>query len=364
MSLKPILHTTLLAINILAVIALGLSVLGSVVSPVDFVWTIYFSLGLPAIFIANVLFVIIWASMRRWLFLISLVAMVLSCRQIASVFPINFVGSKTPAPQSLVLVSYNTKMNGLTQKHSDTDPNGAIEYLLNSNADILCIQEYYVLPDEEHLTQRDVDSLFKSYPYKHIKFDTDYYDGLTGLATFSKYPIVKCGRIEYESAFNASIYTDIVVNGDTIRVINNHLESNRFSGNDLLLAKQLRNDFSSEAVLNTTAYFSQKLQIAYRVRAAQADKVQEVIKSTRHKLLVCGDFNDVPASYAYNTIKGRLNDAFIKHGTGFGRTFDAPFYILRLDHVFYDDNFEVQDFEIGKVMASDHFPVKCRLRIK
>jgi len=40
------------------------------------------------------------------------------------------------------------------------------------------------------------------------------------------------------------MYSDIVVNEDTIRVINNHLESNWILGNDLLLPEQLEADFN------------------------------------------------------------------------------------------------------------------------
>ncbi|MEI8086926.1 MAG: endonuclease/exonuclease/phosphatase family protein [Paludibacter sp.] len=254
--------------------------------------------------------------------------------------------------------------NSTMQKHLPNHPNGVIEYLLSTNADIICIQEYNVSRNKNYLTPEDIDALFKNYTYKYIKFDCDNFNSITGLATFSKYPIIKNERIKYESIFNASIYSDIVIDKDTIRVVNNHLESNRFTGNDLLLARQLKHDFNSSKLINTTKYFSQKLGVAYPVRAKQADKIHEVIASTPYKLIVCGDFNDVPISYSYTKIRGELNDAYVNCGTGFGWTFDSSIYKLRLDYVFYDNHFEVQDFQIGKNKSSDHFPIKCVLRIK
>ena len=365
MSSKSIFIYILLALNILSVIAILLSLMGSVISPVQFSVPIYFTLGFPVIILVNLVFVMLWAFLRRWYFLISFIALLLSYNQISILFPINFGNQVVvPSSKSLVIVSYNTKMNSNFQKHLPNQPNGVIEYLLSTNADIICIQEYYVKKDTNYLTPSDIDTLFKSYPYKYIKFDCDNYDYMTGLATFSKYPIIKNERIKYEALFNASIYSDIVVNTDTIRVFNNHLESNRILGADLHIVSEIAGDFNSEKLNYRAGYFLQKLKMAYPVRAAQADEIQEVIASTPYKMIVCGDFNDVPVSYCYTKIKGNLNDAFVNSGTGLGWTFNASIYKLRLDYIFYDDNFEVQDFQIGRNKASDHFPIKCVFKMK
>ena len=81
-------------------------------------------------------------------------------------------------------------------------------------------------------------------------------------------------------------------------------------------------------------------------------------------MIVCGDFNDLPISYSYTKIKGDLKDAFVNCGTGFGWTFNSSIYKLRLDYVFYDPDFEVKDFQIGKTYSSDHFPVRCVLKME
>ena len=253
---------------------------------------------------------------------------------------------------------------GDLKKHLPSNPNDVIQYLLSTKADIICLQEYFVSDNPDQLTQSDIDSLFKNYPYRYVKFDSKNYDGKTGLATFSKYPIIKNEVIKYKSIFNASVYSDIVVNNDTIRIINNHLESNWILGNDLLLPEQLEANFNLKKLIYTTKHFSNKLAIANPIRANQADSIRKIIKSTSYKLIVCGDFNDVPNSYSYSTIKGDLKDAFVNYGNGFGWTFNSSIYKLRLDYIFYDDHFEVKDFQIGKTYSSDHFPIKCVLSIK
>lgn len=358
-------NNILLTINIFSIIAIFLALIGSVVSPLKFLLPIFFSLGFPLIVIVNIAFVIFWLILRKRYFLISLLALLFSLQQLYTTYPIHWGKSAVDKDSNaLVIVSYNTHMNSAIQKNLPNSPNEVVQYLLSTNADIICIQEYYVSEDPNKLTQADMDSLFKNYPYKCIKFNSEDYVGLTGLAIFSKFPIIRSERIYYESIFNASIYSDIKVGNDTIRVFNNHLESNRFTGNDLYLAKQLRHDFDSDNLINTSMFFSQKLSKAYRIRASQADSVAKVIKSTPYKLIVCGDFNDVPISYSYTTIKGDLNNAFVDSGTGFGFTLNKSVLKLRIDHIFYDDNFEAQDFQIGKTDASDHFPLKCILKIK
>lgn len=362
---KTIQSYILLTLNILCVLAIFLSLLGSVLSPAIFTFTIYFTLAFPLIVVLNIFFVIFWAFFRKWYFLLSLIGLLVSAHQILTIFPIHIGRNNSViSSKSLVLVSYNSMMNGNVKKHLPGNPNGVIKYLLSTKADIICIQEYYVRKDKKYLTPDDVTRFFKDYPYKYIKFDSDHYDSITGLATFSKYPIIKNERIKYKSVFNASIYSDIVINKDTVRVFNNHLESNRFMGNDLHIASELESDFNTEKLIHTSSDFSHKLGIAYPIRANQADSVLKTIKSTRYRIIVCGDFNDVPISYSYTTIKNKLNDAYVNCGTGFGWSYNSSIYKLRLDHIFYDDHFEVQNFEIGTEKSSDHFPVKCTLIIK
>jgi endonuclease/exonuclease/phosphatase family metal-dependent hydrolase len=365
MTLKTIKNKVLIIINLFIVFAIFFSELGSILSPVSLLIPIYFILCLPILLLINFFFVLYWVFLRKRYFLISLIAILLSYKSIMTIFPIHFETQNSKiSKNSLVIVSYNTNGNSNVQKHLLNKPNGVIEYILTENPDIICIQEYFVRNDKDHLTQTDINNLLKKYPYRCVKFDFEHFDAITGLATFSKYPIINNKRIKYESIFNASIYSDIVVNKDTVRVFNNHLESNRFTGNDLQLSQQLKYNLNDNNFIQTTESFSQKLKIAYPVRAKQADIIYELIKSTPYKIIVCGDFNDVPQSYTYTKIKSNLKDAFVEKGTGYGWTFNHSIWKLRIDYILYDDNFEVQNFQIGTNNSSDHYPIKCVLKFK
>ena len=100
-----------------------------------------------------------------------------------------------------------------------------------------------------------------------------------------------------------------------------------------------------------------KLRGAYKKRSVQAEMLHEKIKESPYPVIVCGDFNDVPNSYTYYTAKGNLLDAFLKKGSGFGRTFRFISPTLRIDYILADKKFEVTGFNKIEVNYSDHYPI-------
>ena len=100
-----------------------------------------------------------------------------------------------------------------------------------------------------------------------------------------------------------------------------------------------------------------KMKTAFIKRGAQADYVREDEDKCNYPLIVCGDFNDVPNSYAYETIGKGLLNAFVEKGSGLGRTFYGISPTLRIDNVFVSKEFTVQQFTRVKQKLSDHFPL-------
>jgi endonuclease/exonuclease/phosphatase (EEP) superfamily protein YafD len=74
-------------------------------------------------------------------------------------------------------------------------------------------------------------------------------------------------------------------------------------------------------------------------------------------VIVCGDFNDVPNSYAYCTIGKGLQNAFTQKGSGLGRTFSGIAPTLRIDNIFADKRFTINQFVRDSKKISDHFPI-------
>lgn len=347
-------------LNIITVLALVMVKIGSVVNPNIILLPAYTSLAFLPIIIINLAFILFWLLFRKWYALISVFSLLIFSGMIKSAVPMNFGNAKIDSTrQKITLLSYNTMNTGLMKKHKQDDPNPVIQYILNADADIVCLQEFAVSENERQFQSDDFERIFSMYPYKHVSFQLDKWRMNIGLATLSKYPIIEKRNVDYDAEFNLSIFTDVVIGSDTLRIVNNHLESNRITSKDMKQTAELKNDFSSQKLTGITKYLSQKMGVAFKVRANQVDEVAKVIKDSPYKIISCGDYNDVPASYAYTKVKGELKDAFRETGRGLGWTFvNMPLYCFRIDYIMYDKSFQSANYKRGNLKASDHYPIQ------
>ena len=226
----------------------------------------------------------------------------------------------------------------------------------------MCFQEFITLPGTHHdliNLKRKMEPL----TYSHVYY-TDNVPGKInfGMATFSKYPIIQKKMIDFKESLNGSICSDIVVNHDTIRVYNCHLQSIRLRKdyNDLLDSLIFN---YSEKQLDELKDISVRMRQAYIQRADQVDIIKQDIRISPYPVIVCGDFNDTPVSYTYKTLSKELSDVFIESGSGTGTTFRGNFPYVRIDYVFYGPGFTSNYYHTEKVDWSDHYPVITRFTI-
>ena len=114
-----------------------------------------------------------------------------------------------------------------------------LRWLAESTPDIVCLQEYYH-EDKGPFKNNDTIKRMLGHKYAHIAY------GITlrktqhwGLATFTKYPVVNKGYVFYEEGkTNFGIYTDLIYEGDTIRIYNVHLQSNHLRNEDYKFLEQ------------------------------------------------------------------------------------------------------------------------------
>ena len=81
-------------------------------------------------------------------------------------------------------------------------------------------------------------------------------------------------------------------------------------------------------------------------------------------LIIMGDFNDTPISYAHRTIQGDLVDAFAESGRGMGVTYNQNFFWFRIDNILHSPNMTAFNCSVDKVSYSDHYPLWCYLRLE
>lgn len=340
--------------------ALLLSCLTPFVSPERF-WPLAF-LGLifPILVGINMAFLVLWLSRKNLFFLISLGVLLVSLGPITRTY--QFGGTdgqeaKQGHPgESLKLLSYNVRAFDMLGSRSYGDRQKAMFRLIRQESpDVVCFQEFYI-SEKKGLTLEEIHRQLPDLPYHHVVWLSESSRNRYGIATFSKYPIVKKGRVVFEKTYNASIYSDFLMEKKRIRIFNNHLQSIRFHRKDYrFITNQSQYDDSEK--IKALQDISFRLRDAYIKRARQAGEISGHIRRSPYPVLVCGDFNDTPVSYTYRTIRHNLKDAFVEAGSGMGITYKGQFPSFRIDYIFYDPGFRVLRFEVKDRSASDHYPV-------
>ena len=102
-----------------------------------------------------------------------------------------------------------------------------------------------------------------------------------------------------------------------------------------------------------------KLRTGYIKRARQVDIISAHIDKSPYAVIVCGDFNDPPFSYAYHRITRNLQDAFKNSGNGIASTYIHKYSTYRIDYILHSPSLKSFNFKRLKVELSDHYPIIC-----
>ncbi len=255
----------------------------------------------------------------------------------------------------LKILSYNVRAFNIYEWMTDPNTNkGIFNFIRSEHPDVVCIQEFFT-SNKTEFSPRRYSRVFGETPYSHIEFakrenpNTGF-----GIATFSKYPVVNRGTI-FKYGGNQGMYTDILFGNDTIRIINCHLQSLNLKLRNYKFLDSLRIRYDEQQIREFQD-LSLRIKTAFEKRAGQADKISEAIKKSPHPVVLCGDFNDTPVSYAYQKIKGSMLDAWEVAGRGRGNTYRGRFS-FRIDYILYEPYFTATDFERVKTQLSDHYPI-------
>jgi endonuclease/exonuclease/phosphatase family metal-dependent hydrolase len=203
---------------------------------------------------------------------------------------------------------------------------------------------------------------FKDYLYSYqLRDDFDNYHHF-GILVLSKFPIIrKQTMVNNPNTYNATFqFIDVVVKSDTLRIFNVHLQSLKFSQENLNYLDKGR--IKTDAAAESKSVII-KIKSGIIKRASQASFIKDEMNHSPYPIILCGDFNDVPVSYAYETIGKGLQNAFVQKGSGISRTFTGISPTLRIDNIFADKVFKVTQFIRIKKVLSDHFPIVADLKI-
>ena len=369
--LKKFFRIVFISANVVAIVLYLLACLVPFVNSGKSWFIAMLGLLFPLLFIVIAGFLVYWIFRRsKWAFA-CVVALLIGWKQVSVMFsfhlPEKFNGVKSPG--SIRVLTWNLSgwgQSNASDKIKSNNKDQMLDLVKRSNADILCFEEYIYFQDKK-LQDSIIPALRESgYQYSYF-VGTRFYERIyrsTRLITtiiISKYPITDTSHFFYtdEQLVEPLIQADIKIRDQTVRVFTTHLESVRFERTDFQALYNLKKPV--EASLGSSKLIAYKLRNAYISRASQAEVLNKKIKESPHPVIVCGDFNDVPNSYTYFTVKGDLQDAFLEKGSGFGRTLRMLSPTLRIDYILADQRFKVTQYHKIEVPYSDHYPILADL---
>lgn len=302
------------------------------------------SLSAPMVLVANgvAFFVLLLCRCRR-LALMPLVALLFNVQYLLSMVQFTLPSSEE---YDLRIASLNAD-NFQWKEDAPSRLSELVEAYKREQFDIVCLQEY--VSEWVKIERDSVDEVLKSQLGLYLVSDA-------GAAILSKYPIVSSDYQCFEDSGNDYIWADIKTPKDTIRVISVHLQT---SGISALRSQYEKDTLHKEIPIDEVVSTLEKNN---RMRVRQVKTLNAIIDTTRHPVILLGDFNDTPSSHTYRKINDRLNDAYREAGNGWGATFRPYLGVLRIDYIFYDNTFDCTRFMIHGDPISDHKLVSAKLK--
>ena len=365
-----VIGTAVLYINLMVVGLLLCSYLTPWVDPKKLWPVALLGIAYVPLLAINGVFVMGWLLTRPVYALISLAAILLGWNALSA--HIGFAGYASQVPQTaqardssdLRVMTYNVHLfRGRDQAKNVPDiQDEAISLIEEVAPDIVCIQEFYTRKKGHHDISRSFrHRLGLNHQLIHAVAKNNFES--YGMAIFSKYPIVSSGRVaDFEQGVNSIVYADINKNGRLIRVYNVHLRSFGFQKEDYDFINNPTNALGANA--SSTKRIGSRMKNAFSIRSQQARSLRLHSEQAEIPVLVAGDFNDTPLSFAVNHVGRGLQNAFKEKGRGLGVTYNGDFPNFQIDYILASADFEVRNYEIVKRKLSDHYPVWSDITFK
>ena len=359
-----------IVLNGVAVAAIFLSYLATLISPERFPLLAFFGVAYGPILLVNILFILFWLLVKKRLALISSIAILIGFVPLSNYFQINPTFSKINPPEPHIrVVSQNVKLFGwYNWSENIANRDDMMSSLEKINGDIYCFQEFFHNSGPGIFETKELLKLVLDAPHVYDEYTatvgkTQHY----GIAIYSKYPMVNTGQIRFEGEKNNNmcIYTDVVVYEDTIRIYNVHAASIRFTDTHYAVVKELSSQKEKAKIeISDFVGIAKRMANAYRRRAQQVEKIKAHALESPYPVIICGDFNDTPVSYSYATISDGLEDAFKVSGSGIGSTYIGAFPSFRIDYIFHSTEYKSGNYTTHPEEVSDHRAISCDLYLE
>lgn len=358
-------------LNVLAIVMLLMAGYSGYINPVNHsLWSLA-GFVFPAVLVVNVGFVVVWACVKKRYLLVPIAGLCIAYWPIKTYVPVNF--GSDPPEDALKVLSFNILGFNL-EDAPEEGPNPIFKYVIESKADIVCMQEYSVVCVNDPLWEK----CKELYPYRDT-LRCRSYRGSDYVAVFSKFPIVSKEHLPIKTVGNCAGSFTLDIKGRKVCVVNLHLET-------VGLTREEKENFSEivhgkterDSVRHDSHNLVSKVAKSSVIRSAQADVTHDFIRRKLAEMrsatdpqhidggiILCGDFNDHPLSYVHHRIADELTDCFVESGCGLGFTMHYNSMHFRIDNIMCSSNWQPYGCTVDKsVSLSDHYPVYCFLKLK
>ncbi len=367
---RRITRIAFIVLNSIAALIFFLACLAPILNPVKWWYIAMLGLGFGFIVITLIAFILLWAVFKPKLMLISLLSLLIGYKSIGTFFAFNTSQkfNYQKSKETLRVAHWNVARFTEWRKNSNKGSQTRLkmmDQIKEQNADVLCMQEFFTSTNPIYYD--NLDHIMKELGYQYYYYSRMNDGDLQwfGNAIFSKLPIIDSGKIFFPRAKfpETLLHADILYGKDTIRVYTTHLQSVQFKKEDFHYIEEIKEE-QKDLLQNSKGIFG-KLRRAFAFRKEQADIIKEVLSNDPYPTILTGDFNDVPNSYTYATIKGnKMEDVFLKKGFGIGRTFSNISPTLRIDYILATKDFDVAQFNRVVRNSSDHYMLVADVQLK
>lgn len=310
----------------------------------------------PVFLVLNMAFLVFWLVFCKRGALIALGGLVVCFGPVRTYAPLNVPSS---APEdALKVISYNVYC---FKTWTDfTQSSEILDYLVREDADIVCMQE----GDCYGRVRELVDSVMNAHYEYSEQHASDGPEGGDLIRIYSKLPIVGHERISGKETFNAMAYKVKTGERDTTLVVVTHLQTTGLSPEDRTRFKSmLKGDMEGEERKQETRRLWSILGESSAKRAPQVDAVADyVAKHKGQSIILAGDFNDSPISYAHRRLASELTDCYIASANGPGISYHYNCFYVRIDNIMCSEHWTPYECRVDNtIKASDHYPIVCKL---
>ena len=319
----------------------------------------------PALVIINIVFVLLWLMLLKRYLLYSLLALILSYSLILDHFQYQKNENTQESENTISLFSFNARnlSNNNAYRGDKMIRNQIVEFVANQSAEIICFQEFQTYPTKGVRAEQDYKAqlaLNNMHTTPYLKENT--HEFLDLIVLYTKYPILNSYDF-YLDGKAYGFYVDLKIEKDTIRLFNLHLESNHFNKSDYHIFTKNETKIDAEK-RNKILRLVQKLKKYSVKRSYQARTIKIEMDNSPYPVIVAGDFNDTPASFAFQHISNNMMDAFREKGNGYSNTYNGNLPPMRIDYTLFAKSFNVVDYQVLKPDLSDHYPLLVKFDLK